>query len=54
MINREELEQELTSERALKVIPNAQKCVIIPVRKGIKFPKKYPSEFIFLVATFKE
>ena len=39
MINREELEQELKSERALKVIPNAQKRVIIPVRKGIKFPK---------------
>lgn len=39
MINREQLEQELKSDRALKVIPNAQKRVIIPVRKGIKFPK---------------
>lgn len=39
MINREQLEQELKSDRALKVIPNAQKRVIIPVDKGIKFPK---------------
>jgi len=39
MINREELERELKSDRALKVIPNAQKRVIIPVPQGIKFPK---------------
>ena len=39
MINREQLEQELKSDRALKVMPNAQKRVIIPVDKGIKFPK---------------
>lgn len=39
MINREQLEQELKSDRALKVIPNAQKRVIIPVHKGVKFPK---------------